>query len=255
MVFGLGWFAIFLLPLCNLIPLGNTPVAQHYLFVPSIGLALALSTAAASAVRRAWARNTVALAAVLAACLCAAFAVETQRAVAAWGDEERLYARTLDNHPDTTEALVNLSDLYLQKQDYERARSLLVRARRLAPSDAGVVRNQFSLLWQTGQPEAALALLESAPSLAGQPEFLIRKAEALERLARYPEAAAAFEHAFALATDKQDRFVAGFRLFAVLLRIDRRAHAEVVLQALLREYPEREELRALRSLLRPRVGE
>jgi tetratricopeptide (TPR) repeat protein len=37
-VFGMLWFAGTLLPLCNLIPLGNGPIADYYLYFSSIGL-------------------------------------------------------------------------------------------------------------------------------------------------------------------------------------------------------------------------
>jgi tetratricopeptide (TPR) repeat protein len=248
--FGLGWFAIFLLPHCNLLPLGNTPVAQHYLFIPAIGLAIAISSAGARLLGRVpQARHRVAIGALLTAAICAAFAVETRRAVAAWGDTEQLYARTLANYPDNVEALVNLSAVYVQRAAYDRAQPLLTRARRLAPHDLGVLRNQFTVLWQTEQARAALALLDSAPEVAEQPEFLLRKGMALEHVGRLHEAATTFESAFARTRAPEERFSAGCYLIAVLLRIDQRARAAAVLRALLVEFPDRSELGPLRELL------
>ncbi|MCB1124320.1 MAG: hypothetical protein KJT03_22400, partial [Verrucomicrobiae bacterium] len=43
---GVGWYAMALFPMANVVPLRNGPIADYYLFLPSIGLALLLSSLA-----------------------------------------------------------------------------------------------------------------------------------------------------------------------------------------------------------------
>ena len=195
--FGLAFCALFLLPYCNLIPLGNSPVALHYLCLPSIGLALALCGAIARGLARMPAKARPAAHAVLVA-LALAFIPETRALIAAFGDERLLFARTIANHPDNVEALVNLGSVELSRGELARAEPPLERARALAPHAEGVVRNGFVLRMQQRRPDAALALLEAQPGLDDDPGMQRGKGEALRQLGRPVEAIAAFERAFAI---------------------------------------------------------
>jgi tetratricopeptide (TPR) repeat protein len=254
LVFGLCWFGLFLLPVCNLLPFGNTPVAVHYLFLPAIGLAIALARSVALALERAGAHGLRAPPGVAAACalvVCAAYAPETLRVVRAWGSDLEIYALTQANYPDNVEALVNLASVHLRRGEDGRAAAALARASRLSPADPGVLRNQYALLWQSGRVEAALALTET-PSVRDRAEFLIRRGEALERLERHAEAIAAFELAFGRAQDREERAVAGFRLLIVLVRVEHWARARQLMDRLLAEFPDRPELLQARWLLHGR---
>lgn len=196
--FGLLWSGVSLALVCNVIPLGNTPVAVHYTFVPGVGLALALgrvlfllgSRFSVGSRLRARVFSAVFIA------LVAAYASETSFVVAAWADEEALYTATLEHYPDNVEVLVNLSSYYLTVgRDADSAR-LIERARELAPDDLNVVRNQYAALVRAGDMEGALASLRAHPRLMEQSEFSIREGEALQQLDRFVEARSAFQRAF-----------------------------------------------------------
>ena len=246
LTYGLAIFALFLLPLCNLIPLGNTPVAMHYLCLPSVGLALALCRVAS----RLLAPTPPAVPAALLATLCIAFAGATRPAIAAFGDERLLYARTLEHHPDSLEALVNLAGFELARGDRDRAASLLDRAQRIAPHDPGVVRNRFVLLLQTQRLPQALALLDAQPALDRDPGMLTGRGEVLVQLGRPDEAAASFERAFQLAGPRsEERLSAGHQLLVLYLSQRAIERARSLLSRLLSEYPDREELAPARALL------
>lgn len=251
-ILGLAWFALFLLPVCNVIPLGNTPVAVHYLFIPSLGLALAgcraLSTLVQSR-RRLSERTRRALLVAVPAALCLAWVPETREVIHAWGAEERLYQKTLASYPQAIEPLVNLSAHYLARRQYAQAETQLALAQRIAPGDIGVVRNAFALYVNTGRPERALAVLSEHPALQRHPDLLIRRGEALEALERHREASDAFGAAFELTRDREERYIAGYRLVIALLRSGERSRADALVNALLVEYPDAPELRLARRLL------
>ena len=247
---GVVWLLLTLLPVCNLAPLGNTPVAVHYLYAPGVGLAILLCRGMRLLTRKISERtHLVAHAgAVLIALLL--WLPETRRAVAAFHAEEALYLNARAHDPDNVEVLSNLASYYLSVRDYERARPLLARARALAPRDEGVLINGVALHLSTGEPAAALALLDAQPDLGARPEFATRRAEALEALGRDREAAAMFELGYqAAAADPEQRFIAGYRLMVVLLRLGQGARAEALLDQLLAQFPEREELQLARRLM------
>jgi hypothetical protein len=256
LVFGLAWFLITLAPYANFLPVGNTPLGMHYIAVPGVGLSIALVRALAVLIERvASARPSAARALpwVLTAALAAHWLPTTARAVAAFGDEEQLFAQTVANHPDQIEALVNLASAQLARGRYEVAAATLERAQRLAPENIGVVHNQFSLRWQTGAFAEALALLDSHPRIAARPEFQLARGQTLIRLGHHAEAIAPLQTAFdskSTAISPEQRFVGGTQLLLVLLQSDRPADAERFYRRLLVEYPEREELRAMESMWR-----
>jgi len=254
--FGLVWSGVLLAPVANLVPLGNTPIAMHYAYLPGVGLSLALVAvlhALARRVARGRAGAECALMSVLFAGLGAYWLPQSARAVRAWGDEEPLFAATVADYPGEIEPLVNLASVYLDRQRYDRAAATLERARAVDPEDLGVVRNRFSLFWQTGQIEAALAVLDGQPRAAQRPEFQLGRGQALARLGRWPEAVVALQRAFdsdSTAIDRELRFAAGYQLLVALLQSGRRGEAERIFDRVLAEYPERDELRVVRQVLR-----
>lgn len=253
---GLAWFGLFLVPVSNFVPLGNTPVAPHYLYVPGVGLALALTRALQlfyGHIDHYSPRSAVTLSVGLMISISLVWLPETARVIAAWQNDETLFGTTLKNYPEAIEPMINLASFDIREQRYAQAKTLLERAQRLAPKNTMVLRNMFSLLWQTDQPQAALNLLDQYPELSDEPEFLIRRGDALDRLGRQDAARVAFQRAFEGTepeTPSEDRFVAGYRLMVASLRAQEVARARELAQRLLQEYPTRRELEPARELLR-----
>jgi hypothetical protein len=198
-VFGLAWGAISLATFSNFAPLGNTPVAVHYLLVPGVGFAVAITRAfflLAAQVAPTRAAAQAALISTALAALGGLWFYESSRVVAGWANDEQLYEATLANYPDNVEAMANLAARYLATGRDADAAPLLAEARRLAPADLNVIRNSFALYARANQPQAALALLREHSALLERSEFLIREGEALQQLERFEQARASFDSAF-----------------------------------------------------------
>ena len=135
--FSLLWVGIFLLPMINLVPLGNTPVAMHYLYLPGAGLTLFLCRNAQRL--SAWLRAHAsprgrALPAGFVCALIAAWLPEYRSSVKAWASAPLLYERTLENHPTNVEARANLAAAYLERDMLQEADALLTDSLRIAPA-------------------------------------------------------------------------------------------------------------------------
>jgi len=190
--FGAAWFAIAFIPISNLIPL-NAEVAEHWIYLASIGFLLLLAGAVAMLPERA--RRWSAMAAV---CAIAAFAVRTSFRAADWadaetfarktianggatprmlaylaqelgrqgrlGEQEQVYRKALALYPDYTTARINLG-LSLQKQGrLDEARKLLDIGRAGAvvatvPRTWNAALNLAGQMHKEGRSTEALALL------------------------------------------------------------------------------------------------
>lgn len=235
--FALLWVAATLLPLVNLLPIGNTPVAMHYLYLPGVGLALALTRLAQ--------RINAPVGALALVALIAAWIPEQRRSLLAWQSAEALYTATLRNYPENVEARVNLSASYLDQRQYAQAEALLTDAR----GDYGLLRNRFQLLAETGRRKEALAFF-AAHSELNTPDGLIAYAQLLQREGRDDQALAALRRAFEAARDSKTRFAAGYQLAIGLVRAQEFPQAETLIDRLSSEFPDRPELRFSKELLR-----
>jgi Tfp pilus assembly protein PilF len=235
--FALLWVAATLVPVINLVPIGNTPVAMHYLYLPGVGLALALTRLAQ--------RVEIPIApAVAIVALIAAWLPEQQRSLHAWQSAESLYVATLHNDPDNVEARVNLAAIYLDERKYAQAEALLVDT----AGDYGLAVNRFKLLAETGRRKEALEFFASHSEL-NTPEALLVYARLLQHEGQHEQAAAAFRRAFERARDPETRFTAGYQLALALVRAEDYRQAETLIDQLLREFPDRPELRFSKDLL------
>jgi len=248
---GAFWCAALLTPMINLVPIGNTPVAVHYLSLPSVGLAFLLARAAQRLQKRLRTRSASAgwLPVALLAALVLAWLPEQRRVLAAFGDEQRLYATTVRSYPNDLEPRVNLVSVYLERKQYAQAGALLAESLALAPNDAGLIHNQFEWLSSTGDVSGALALQDAHEILRETPGHLTRRGQLLEQLGRHDEAVEAFRRAFESASEPRDRFAAGYFYATSLVRTLRGREAARLIEQLLVEFPGREELLIAQRLL------
>jgi tetratricopeptide (TPR) repeat protein len=251
LAFGAFWCAALLAPMINLVPIGNTPVAVHYLYLPGVGLAVLLARAGQRLHQRLRVRSARAgwLPVAVLAALVLAWLPEQRRVLAAFGDEQRLYATTVRNYPHELEPRVNLVSVYLERKQYADAGALLSESLALAPNDVGLIRNQFEWHWSTGDVPGALALQDAHAILRDTPDYLTRRGKLLEQLGRHDEAVEAFRHAFERAIDPRDRFAAGYFYATALVRTLRGREAARLIEQLLVEFPGREELLIAQRLL------
>jgi tetratricopeptide (TPR) repeat protein len=249
---GAAWAAIFLVPVTNLFPLGNTPVALHYLYIPAVGLALifarGLQRAGAWIARRDRPRRSW-LPALVVGIAAVAWLPEQRRELHAWGDEELLYSETVRDDPTNVEARVNLVSTLINRDRYADAAKLIQDTLPLAPHDTALIRNAFETTIKLRPPAEALAFAAEHAAQLDQPVHDFARGELLEQLQRHAEARAAYERAFAAAPTAQARFAAGYRLAIALVRTQRSAEASRLIEQLLAEFPGRQELLLAKQLL------
>lgn len=200
---GAAWIAAFLLPVSGLFPVAGAPAAERFLYLPSVGFALAAGAVvvrfrvASPQVRRA--------AAGLGLTVLTLFAAGTVVQSRVWRDEPTLYAETVRRSPAAPLAHVNLGNVYARDGDLPRA----VESYRAALS----LNDGLALAWaalaeahaRAGAPGEAEAALRRALR-AGGPNAVVYNdlARVQASVGRYPEALDSLGRALALAPNKPD---------------------------------------------------
>lgn len=158
--FGVAWFLVALLPVANLVPLA-TFMAEHWLYVPSMGLFLVAGWGADRLMARA-PRPVVAAVVGVALIAYGGLAVRRNRD---WRDGVTLYEATLSLAPTSVRALTNLGEAYQRLGQLDRAEEAYRRALALDPG-AGTPHNNLGNLYR-GQhrPQEAVAELRQALAL------------------------------------------------------------------------------------------
>ena len=161
-IFGAGWFLAAYLPISNVIQL-NATVAEHWLYLPSVGFLIFLAGCAAELPMR-WRTLSASVAALAIVALGARSFVRSGD----WSNEETFYKRTLDAGGISGRVAVNLSQIYVRRGDYVDAEKLLRRLLETTP-DYPTGRNTLAaLLSLEGKKAEAEALLKATVKLAAQ---------------------------------------------------------------------------------------
>jgi hypothetical protein len=191
LLFGWLWFLLMLLPVIGLVQVGNQSHADRYMYLPSIGLFLALGATLARLSAAALKKTLLALAPVL---VFYSFIAWVQ--VGYWSGSYMLYTRAIDIVGDNYQAHIMLASFYLRegqleeaqwhaskglwlssgdplayamlsaiaeaKKDYPDAEALLREALRRSPRNARLLNNLGSLLEKQGRLAEARHYLEEA---------------------------------------------------------------------------------------------
>jgi len=159
--FPVAWFFITLVPVMGFIPI-NQPIADRFVYLPSVAAALALGWAWDS-VDRHLPKHRQSRVILLGAVL-AAYAISSISYTRAWRDERTLWQHVVEKNPQSRRGWLNL----------------------------GVMANNV------GQYEAALPLIERSLTIRpGDPEARVAMAYALSGLGRHHEAAAVYRQVLA----------------------------------------------------------
>ena len=192
--FGVAWFFLALAAVANVLPLA-TFMAEHWLYVPSMGVALAAGWGAGRLAER-W-RQPVATALVV---LVAAYGLATALRNRDWRDARTLFEATVASATWSAKAWSNLGNAYLELGETDKARPALERAIELAGGAAPVARLDLAILHrQEVRPEAALEELRALA--AADPGNALARNEialTLADLGRPEEAGQAFAAALKL---------------------------------------------------------
>ncbi len=195
-LFGASFFIITLLPVSNLIPL-NAFMAEHWLYLPSIGFFLIAADIITAAYRRPSRMRTLSVA--IGAALVLAYSCLTVHHNRYWQDPAFFYERTLhfapasprlydllgteygnrDRNedavalfkksilldPNYTDAYGNLGNVYARMGKTSDAAEAFENVIRLAPGDARAYNNLANMRIQEGKYADAIALYEKAIAL------------------------------------------------------------------------------------------
>lgn len=164
MFFSASWFLVCLLPSANLYPI-NAYMAEHWLYLPSIGFFLILSKAMASMYQKKQLKN---LGLVITIALIVFYSYLTFNQNNYWRKTVPFYQRTLRYAPQSSRVYYNLGNEYRRIGDYEKAILAYNKATKINPRDADVYYNLGMTYSDLGENEKAIeqykATIEINPS-------------------------------------------------------------------------------------------
>lgn len=205
--FGCCWFLVGLLPISNLIPL-NATMAEHWLYLPSVGFFLAMAALwdnAFSIVLLRLARRAGLWAGVCLFVVCCAMMTAFQ--VGYWRDPRFFYERTLEYAPDSPRLYNQLGILDMRERRYEEARQLFEKALKAYPRYAKAYNNLGQYYRQTRRPGEALDFYRKAVELEkNYGSAYNNMCQAYVDLGRYQDALSACRQALRLEPDSPEVF-------------------------------------------------
>lgn len=191
--FGLLWFFVGLVPFANIYPI-NAYMAEHWLYLPSIGLFALLAFGLRRLMDQGAFWRSIALG--VAATLAIAWGSVTWRQNVYWSDPLIFYETTLKYAPDSTKMYTNLGGIYQDMGRHEDAVKALQKAIALEPGNFLAYGNLGGVYKSMGRMEEALACYKTAiqiyPNYASS-HFNI--GNLYKELGRREEAAAAYRRA------------------------------------------------------------
>ncbi len=149
---GLGWMAITLLPVSQIVPFREL-LAEHYLYVPMMGVAMVVAGAVDGA-RARWPERRRLVAAGVAVVVVAA-AARTIVRNRDWRDKLTLWTATVAVVPRCARAHFNLGQALFERSRLGEAERAWLTAAALQPGDRETARNLAKLYYRLGNYEAA----------------------------------------------------------------------------------------------------
>lgn len=160
LIVGWLWYLVTLAPVIGLIQAGQQARADRYMYIPMIGLSIALVWGAAELLRSWPVARTV-----LAAAVCTACIVTTWLQTVYWQDGETLFRRAVDVTSDNYIARFNLGSALGLRGDNAEAARQMEEAVRIRPDSAVAHAELGKFLGNQGRTEEGLAQLRLAAAL------------------------------------------------------------------------------------------
>jgi tetratricopeptide (TPR) repeat protein len=196
--FALGWFLITLLPVSNLYPI-NAYMAEHWMYLPSVGVFIAGAYALLSLHSLKYCRI---FAKVLIISLFFYYAFLTTQQNNYWRSPFLLLERTLEYAPDSPRANNELGNEYAGLGDNSRAEAFYRKAIIADPRYKSAYVGLGNLYCRVDKPAEALVMYQKAAEiLPDSPEPYVGLGNALLKLKRGEEAIVAYKKAIALQPD------------------------------------------------------
>ena len=157
-LFSIAWFLVALMPSSNLYPL-NAYMAEHWLYIPSIGLFLFLAQRITFLYRI---ENLKIVSIILTVFLLASYSGLTLKQNVYWREPLRLYQLILKYAPDSARVNFNLGNQYHNMGKVAEAIPLYKKAIALDPDYSDAYTNLGLLYYDQGKKEEAIELYEKA---------------------------------------------------------------------------------------------
>jgi Tfp pilus assembly protein PilF len=157
-LFCVGWYFIALLPVSGIYPI-KAYLAEHWLYVPSLGVFSLVGLAFSSLAARPGGRRLVVAALV---CLGVLFGALTARQNLYFRDPQTFYERTVRYNPSSARLLNNLGIIYYDQKRVEEARALFERAVAIDPEYPEGYNNLGHIYYREGKFPEAVALFQKA---------------------------------------------------------------------------------------------
>jgi Flp pilus assembly protein TadD len=161
------WFLGMLVPVIGLVQVGQQSMADRYIYMPLVGLSIAIVWAVNEAVPRLPSPQKTAVG--LALVILLVLSIGTYHQAGYWKDSETLFRHALAVSDDNWIIEKNLGVVLHRQGRRDEAEALYRRALAIAPNDAGVRTNLGVVLAQEGKHEEAVGLYRQA--LAVDPNY------------------------------------------------------------------------------------
>ncbi|MCK5013825.1 MAG: glycosyltransferase family 39 protein [Candidatus Omnitrophica bacterium] len=176
MMFGLGWFLIFLLPVINLIPIvieySFVAVFEHFLYLPIVGILLACFVLAEFLIekiigsQKAHLFNPILVGSITMLCLILTFKQTTY-----WNGEIPLFKRTVKYEPEFGRAHVLLGRAYVKKDQCSKAipefqKALVIFENYRVSTKSPLLANLYSGLIRNVEEDLSICCQQSENSKA-----------------------------------------------------------------------------------------
>ncbi|MEI8175675.1 MAG: tetratricopeptide repeat protein [Candidatus Omnitrophota bacterium] len=157
--FSIAWFCCSLAPVSNIYPPLAFFMAEHYLYLPSIGFFLAGAGGIDLLCRE---KKYRIFGVGILAFMCGACCLLTIRQNGYWRDQVTFYTRTLKYAPESTRMYNNLGNIYLQKGKTAEAVAILKKGALIDPPDAFLYNTLGQAYMNNNEPaEAARAFMRA----------------------------------------------------------------------------------------------
>jgi tetratricopeptide (TPR) repeat protein len=149
------WYLIMLLPVVGIVQAGNQAHADRYTYLPQIGISIAVVWLVAD-----WRAGRIALTAVLAVLMVCAWKQTTY-----WKNSETLWTRALDCTTSNDMAHYGMGNVFLKKEDWDKAISHYQSALQIKPDYVEARGNLGLALFKEGKTDEAITQFQIALQL------------------------------------------------------------------------------------------
>ncbi len=194
-IFGLGFFAITVFLVLQLLPVGNAVMADRYSYIPFIGIFYL----AGEGINWIWNDKGKAPAIVLLTVFTIFFSALTYKRNKVWNNGISLWTDVINKNPDAFIGYNNRGGTYMNEKKYEQALADLNKAIELRPAYAEALNNRGVIL--SGKKRNTEALNDLNKAIELQPDYpdaLNNRGVILMDLSKYTEALNDFNKAIEL---------------------------------------------------------